>query len=291
MIDNIKISILCLELAHLFYGKTNSVDFNGIVFNPVIFQSQVVKWVANYKNLRLTFIKDLLFIENSIHKFYHGNNYSDFTYLNLNQAFIDLSVALNLDLLVAEVKKIEYGCNIEVNNTTQIIENVITYHNHFFLPMSSKSKIYGKKLQATDYAIKLYDKQLEVKLHNKLSLEIPLLRYEKEIINMRFLLKKGIAIRSVADLLNVDNLNLLANDLISTFVEIQKKHFLDLGELKIEELKKYCLLENSDARKVALKKYRVSLNRYLKEFENKVDTDFYKNIENKISEKLFKLLH
>lgn len=290
MIDNLKISILCLELAHLFYGKTNSIDFNGIVFNPVIIQSYVVKWIASLKNLRLTFIKDQLIIENSIHKFYHGNNYCDFTLSELEKAINQLSEYLGFDIFKAKVLKLEYGCNIRIENPIATIEFIKDYKNKSFSQCYKNSICYGKKIEMTDFSIKLYDKQKEVKLHYKKDIDDSLLRIEKEIKNMRHLHKNGIPIYLVSDLINPQNLLKLKEDLVFTFREINKEPFINLNNLSVEVCKKIAAIKDQLICKHIHKISPRSLNSYRKEIENLSNPHFYNSIEKKIEEKLQALI-
>lgn len=234
MIDNIKICIICFELAHLFNGKTNSIDYKGIIFNPIIIQSHVVKWIASFNNLRLTFIKDQLIIENSIHKFYHGNNYCDFTLSEFEKAIKQLSEYLGFDIFKAKVNKFEYGCNIQIENPMALIEMINNYKGKFFQTLYEKTFIYGKKLILSDFAIKFYDKKKEVKFHDKIKLDHCLLRFEKVIISMRHLHKKGIPIHLVRDLISPQNLLKLKEDLILTFRKINKEPFINLNNLSLE---------------------------------------------------------
>ena len=278
MIDNITIKVVCFEMAHYFANKTNTAEYNGISFNPKIENSKVVKWTGKLQNLYLTFQKDELTISNSIHKFYHGNNYCDFHFEELIQAFINLSEILQIDLSEAKIKKIEYGCNLTDPGAIQLLPKLRRYKSRFFVAMYSKTVVYGKKVSFTNYAIKFYNKQLEVKLHDKSVIEKATLRYEKEA-KIRYLRQKSFPIETVADLLKLSNLKLLVADLLETSREIDKKQFIDLDSLSIEELKKYSLLENGEAHKVALKNHRISVNRYKKELKPKCNANFYDDFE------------
>ena len=176
------------------------------------------------------------------------------------------------------------------DNPMNLIEKIKDYKGKFFKSMYDKSKEYGKKLDLTDFAIKLYDKKMEVKFHDKLNLDFNLLRFEKEVKHIRYLQQKGIPICTVSDLLNPTNLRKLADDLITTFREIHKDPFVDLSKMNLDELKKYSLLVNLDVLKVAQMKSRRSVNSYRKEMSAKIDNEFYDKTETMLSAKMNKLL-
>lgn len=290
MIDWIKIRLLDFQIAHELDGKTQSTDWHGLKFDPVIKAGMVKFWRSNLKNLQLVIRGDTLIITNSIHKFYHGNNYTDFYYSELKQAFADLSAVLDINILEAKVTSFEYGCNIRIDNPMQLIEKLKGYKCNSFNPMYEKSKIYGLKLDVNDYAIKFYDKQMEVKIHGKVKLDFGLLRYEKEVKYLRYIQKKGIPINRVCDLLKKDNLQKLADDLIETYKEIHKDPNVDLSKLGIEELKKYSVLQNKEVSKHLTKRSPRSIRSYRKDLESKVDPHFYQTIEQLITAKLNELI-
>ncbi|MGQ7868958.1 hypothetical protein [Sunxiuqinia sp. sy24] len=290
MIDNTSIVIQSFELAHLFSGKTDSVTYRGITFDPIIKKGQIICWRAELNNLRLSLIKDQLRISNSIHKYFHRNNYSDFTYKQLIQAFNQLSESLGIDLLNAKVKRLEYGCNIPLHDVMPLINNIISIKAKYFMPMNSNSVIYGKKLDLNDYSVKLYDKQFEVKKHNKIRLPQPLLRYEKVVKRMRYLHKKGIHIHTVEDLLVLDNLQALADDLTLTFRQIEKTNIIEFNKLDLEGLKKYCLLQNPNVLAYATKNHRRSVNRYKNEIRAIESNEYYNEIQDRMEERFQILL-
>ena len=81
MIDDIKldISLDISEELNVFISKV--YDLHGILFYPVLNTKtgQVKYWESTYENLKLRLTNDSLVVLNSWHKFFKGNNYSDYT--------------------------------------------------------------------------------------------------------------------------------------------------------------------------------------------------------------------
>ena len=93
-----------------------------------------------------------------------------------------------------------------------------------FIPMPQGI---GKSCEHSQYFIKIYNKGAQFNLPENI------LRIENRVRTMDYLHSKGIYIRSLADLLNVHNLKLLGNNLLSRFNEIL---FFD-STIEIENLR------------------------------------------------------
>ena len=119
MIDCIKIQLISFLLARELAGKTKSTVVCGLKFDPVFNDGVVRSWKSKLRNLQLVIYGDKLTITNSIHKYYHGNNYSDFTAEQLKQSFSDLATRLSLNIMEARVLKVEYGCNVSIRQSDE----------------------------------------------------------------------------------------------------------------------------------------------------------------------------
>src|SRR5689334_4349649 len=86
----------------------------GLTFVPDYRPNSLIpyRYKAEYKNMRITLRGNTLTIENSIHKMKHGNNYSEFSYVDLLTAVDDLVLKFNLIPKYVEVKRFEFGLNI-----------------------------------------------------------------------------------------------------------------------------------------------------------------------------------
>jgi len=291
MFDNIQIELIIDSPPREIYRqKAEPFMCMGLYFIPKYsVDGNVIHYQSNIKNLIIRIHGNKLIIKNSIHKFHKGNNYSDFYIADLESAICLLSEMLDMNLLEAEVKKIEYGCNIPVDAPENIYNGLIGYQRGYFTPMFDKAREYGKKQYSTDYNIKLYDKQFEVLKHSKKSIN-PLTRFEKEIKNMRYLRKKGIAIYYLSDLLKKDIWEALKSDLLQTFKKIQKKPVVSFQNLNITEIKEYAICSNTEIVPYVKKNHSRSYARYKKKFDSISENSIYLNFRNEIEHKCSELI-
>ena len=115
-VDNIKLSLTC----HISEDILNARDvfiYHDLVFIPGYNSTgEIYKYTSQIKNLRITYFpaSTIWHVENSIHKFADGGNYTDFGLKKLATAIEELSEILKLHISQATIKKLECGCNINV---------------------------------------------------------------------------------------------------------------------------------------------------------------------------------
>ncbi|MBC6109942.1 hypothetical protein ACFOG5_07795 [Pedobacter fastidiosus] len=147
-----------------------------------------------------------MWLTGSLHKLWHGNNYSSFTYPEL-KACIDY--VCNQFGIIPEnwnILKMEYGVNISTSfETTSFLNRLIGIKYHPFNRMKPTQKVSGHDCYFTDWAAKIYNKGKQY------NLSYPLLRIEKKVIKARYLQK--LKINTLADL-TPSNLSVLGNDLL-----------------------------------------------------------------------------
>ena len=196
MIDNITISIDAKMPVGVFVGN-NAVEFNEKLFIPKfsIF-GDVTEYSTKYKKLYIKFkpASNKLIIVNSLHKFCHGNNYSDFTLTELHDVVEELSDGLSHDIFGGEIKKIECGCNIHVPDATAAYQQLKSYHGKSYQPEWHNGKPYGATCRSTNYVIKAYDKTIQVKAVDKVKIPDNLFRFEVKTTCMDALHKRKMPI-------------------------------------------------------------------------------------------------
>lgn len=218
----------------------------GLKFSPRYNSEGLIRYyAAEWWNLFLIISGDKLILRNSIQKFYCGNNYKDFTLKDFRKAISILSKRLNIDIGEANVKKFEYGCNVPHPNPEIIYSSLIGYQRGKFNPMMNGARVYGSKQVSSDYTVKAYDKQYEVSKHHKLIIK-PVVRYEKMVKNIRYLNRKGIKISKVKHLLKRNIWRALSEDLLETYMGIQKKPIVNYNELPIQIVKEIAVLEHNE---------------------------------------------
>jgi len=122
-----------------------------------------------------------LWISGSFHKSSQRNNSKGFFVHELKRELLKLSENLKIELTNIEVKNIEFGFNIELEDSPSIfIENIKSYRRRVFYDMGVKNgRVIGKCCALSEYRIKLYDKGLQSNSGFRR------LRFEVKIIKMR----------------------------------------------------------------------------------------------------------
>lgn len=286
MIDNISIEQTLENLPKEIQEKKNiPFEWKGIIFKPIFSKDGIVIYYrAEWRNLFLKIRWDKFTITNSIHKFYHGNNYSVFTIHDFREAIKELSSQFKLDFTKAKVKKIEYGCNLSYRKPDYLIDSLISYRRGRFVSMLKRAKSYGRKQISTDYEIKMYNKKKETWLHYGRHIRT-IVRFEKKIINMRYLRGRGINISFVDDLLKKKTWEALSLDLIETFSEILKSPDISLDKLSPEQLKELAVVTNEEIGAHMKRKHPRTYSRYKKKTSRIGISSEYLKFQNKLENK------
>lgn len=155
-------------------------------------------------------------VKGSLHKFYNNgqHNADQFTINNLLLTLDLLVRDYGFDLFKSKINGVEFGVNIELPfSINQVLDNLICYKNQPFAK-DTRSKIPYYVCQRQRYAVKLYDKGKQKGLTGNL------LRFEIRVNKMQYFNDSGIILRTLADLSNVANYELLGVLLVETFNEI-----------------------------------------------------------------------
>lgn len=78
MIDNLNIGVIIKPPIQVAQQTSEPFDINGIYFKPIWHENGYKSYNAVLDNLKLNILNDRLSINNSWHKYYKGNNYSDY---------------------------------------------------------------------------------------------------------------------------------------------------------------------------------------------------------------------
>ncbi len=301
MLDTISMQ-KCIVPPQSFIGRIKEpIEYNNILFNPLYSAcGHVNRYLANIDNLKLTLSEfganHYLTITNSLHKFWVGNNYSDYYYYDIKDTIEYLTDCLGVSLLDAELGKLSYGVNIEAE-ANKVYPYWASFKNKEFWVMQMKGKKYGAYTQLTDFKVKGYDKTLEVWRNDREKIDSQLFRFEVEVSKMRHLNKrsKPLNIRTVKDLLDTSKLQLLGDDLLTKFDAIDKECQYDFTKLKRPEAMAYAIMTSDEAIRGHLKEnYSKTFERHktnFKKAKKKIITDdSQENIRYLISEKWQQLL-
>ena len=298
MIDDVKIEIpleLTEELDMSYSAKP--IEFNDVIFSPKKYNNDeyVIYYQAKVNNLIFRINNDNLTIINSFHKFFKGNNYTDYSLNQIEATYVDVCNAIDVDILNAKIKKIAYGLVIKTN-AKKNYDSWLYHKSTKPSLMTKRGKQYGVKFYKTDYNIKGYDKSLESKLNNQVKIDLDLFRFEVEVINMKNLWKRKNPIRiyTVKDLFSYEVVQYLMGDLINKYEEIEKEHIYDYSLLKKEGRSVLSMMKNHPLRSYLRKSENKTYKRYktkLKLIERLSDEQYHHTTLRLLNDKATQLLN
>ncbi|MEX2512356.1 MAG: hypothetical protein WD398_05580 [Cyclobacteriaceae bacterium] len=181
MIDDLVVEMQITPPQEVLREIHGTFEYCGVIFQPKFRMGRVTKYYGNLKNLLVEILYDKLFIRNSWHKYYHGNNHGDFTYGEIKQTIQLLTGRFGKGFLEAKIKKMAVGCNLPMDAGNIIIKCLALGPDIFQdMKFGNKHRTYGKYIKKTHSKFKVYNKQWEVKEHDRQKIT-PTLRLELEL--------------------------------------------------------------------------------------------------------------
>lgn len=208
---------------------------------------KVNSYYCTYKDIRIKINNDYPFITfvGSLHKYYCGNNYSQFSFSDFLECIDRLQADFGIIPKQTNLKRIEFGVNIypdlEVEN---ISERIIAYKRSRFCQME-KGKVRGSigiHCDMDRFKIKIYDKAKHY------SLQENILRYEivvKKMVQMHKVWKLNV--KTLKDLSNKSVWIRLSQILLKTFDKILLDQIFEEKLLSTKEHLLYLRYRNSDS--------------------------------------------
>lgn len=280
--------IIVVSWIETFYLDQPYIPFEkfGLIFTPVFFKntSEIRGYQSNYKGLRIVLSNNNIIVSNSLHKFFKGNNYSDFSRKELYNAIDDLCGKFQIEASKWEIKQLEFGLNIfEFELMHQILDCILSYKNTEFDRMKHKTQNYGKKFSKSEYSIKFYDKRMQVKFMDKLNLDFNILRIEIAYNNRRKL-PKGLL--TLSDLKNENCIKSLFDELDRIIQKIEFDESMDLRESTLDERMLYYASMNPNFLKAEMM-YNKSQVRTIKRNIRVIKEKYmYKNLRDNLRKEL-----
>lgn len=222
MIDDLLVEIDIVPPKEVEIEIREPFDYYDLIFSPLFRSGRVIKYYANWKNLRLEICYNKLSIKNSWHKFYHGNNYGNYTFSDIKYTIEIFVNKFGKEILNARIKNMTIGCNLSLT-PTDYYTKCASLGPKFFQEMryGNIHKVYGHYVKETNKKFKIYDKQVEVKYHDRLTIQ-PTLRVELEM-KMRYFQKRSkipIRVYTLADLNQNEWISQIKNELANTIQRI-----------------------------------------------------------------------
>lgn len=140
---------------------------------------EIMKYQCEHKNLLFTLNERELIIANSLHKFIKGNNYSDFSLSELIHAVNEIERITEIPASLFFIKKLEFSLNISVSLAPSEYLNWFSdFKGKEYDRMKANQLWYGIKYFFTEYSLKIYDKQRQVRIADRVDIHQKLLRFE-----------------------------------------------------------------------------------------------------------------
>jgi hypothetical protein len=235
VIDNLTLIKECKPPKVLLNANGKPFEYKDIIFYPHYQKGELRRYDGQLKNLRLYWYPEKVIACNSIHKYWHGNNYSDFYLEEMKAAIESLCDSTSINWKNAIFKSMEYGCNVEAKATTAY-RSLTSYKGKDYLPMQFKGKIYGAYCEFTDYKIKGYNKSFQVQKVDKITLGTPLFRWEV-VSNRQRNIETTLELQAptLKDLLLPATWKILANDAVMKYQRTLKVQQFHLARLSLHE--------------------------------------------------------
>lgn len=292
MYDTTKSKITLENLPQAFFAnKLQNIDWGGFLWRPVQNkQTHIIGHQTELQNLKLRLFGSDLQIENSLQKFYMGNNHEEFTYSMVVEAIEKLNNLLPFDVYNAKLSQADVGVVIN-HDTEQETSRWLDYKGTKPMPMLSRNRVYGCEIRKTDYKFKAYDKTFEAQKTAGTILQEKLMRVELRGNNRYFNNRANpIGMYTVRDLIDPIKYQLMGNEFLNFYTAIKKKPNLDFSIWSTKDLRLYGCMNYDDTAN-AMKRYHKDTYKkeraqYLKLLANNQDAMLEDVLFNKLKEKV-----
>lgn len=191
---------------------------------------------AEYFGLKFHLKKDKIRLQGSVHKYRNEgkHNYDDFKAVDVAEVVRELSEHFEIDTSTTFLNNVEFGVNVVLPFRVHVVlDNLIAHKGKPFKYTVDDGMGYYQ-CEKTHFIIKIYDKGKQHKLPENV------LRFEIKVMRMQYLETKGIKLRYLSDLLNMDIYEPLGNILTKVFEEILfGDNTINEYNLTTKELEKY----------------------------------------------------
>ena len=256
MYDTLKIKHQVIQLPKEVIEQQEQPFFwKGLKWIPIFNKktNQVKAYETNVSNLKLELKGNTISCNNSLQKWFMGNNYELFTYSAVVKALEKLDSVLPFNVYKANIHYLAVGTVIE-EEAKPILDPWLSLNGKTSIPMLGANKQYGKKFYFTDYNVKGYDKTFEVKTHDRNTIGKSIFRFELEIYTRNLNKRKNfIGIYTVKDLIDKNKFKMLTDELFDKYDKIEKKLSVALSQLNNKEKEVLALFQNQEI----LKQYKI----------------------------------
>jgi hypothetical protein len=167
--------------------------------------------IRKYESNKMVTIK----LEGSVHKFQQGQNYRDFSCLDVFNVIDEITQLLGIAAGNIKIHQMEFGLNLMARiHSNQILKNIVSHKGREFEQKFYNNKGYLKRFVWTNYIFKIYDKGLQYQLDQDI------IRVEIKAQKMQFFEQQKIRVSTLADLYDVALYPRLEDALIKALSEL-----------------------------------------------------------------------
>jgi hypothetical protein len=191
---------------------------------------------AVYMGMKFNITYNKVRLQGSLHKYRNEgrHNYDDFTSSEVAKVVQELQERFEIDIYKTFLNNVEFGVNVVLPFGVHVVlDNLITYKGKHFERFVDKGISYYQ-CKLSKFIIKCYNKGKQYNLPDNV------LRFEIKVTAMQYLETKGIKLRYLSDLLNMDIYEPLGNTLTEVFEEILfGDNTINESDLTTKELETY----------------------------------------------------
>lgn len=209
MIDGIKTYGLKTDPQKLIENQYLDGHWKTTINSDAVIQNNF----AEYFGLKFTIKNAKVRLEGSVHKYRNEgrHNYDDFTAVDVAEVVRELSERFEIDTTQTQLNNVEFGVNVILPfRVSVVLNNLIVYKGEPFMRLNEEGMNYYQ-CKKTQFIIKIYDKGKQYNLPENV------LRFEIKVLRMQYLKLKGVPLRYLSDLLNMDIYEPLGNILTEVF--------------------------------------------------------------------------
>lgn len=210
-------------------------------------------------------------ISNSLQTFWHGHNYGDFAYSDLCECILTICDRLGFDPAEGEILRITPGVNLpRVDVDLSLYDRMIEMRGRKpdYMRLNSGGQTYGTKFVFSEFAIKTYNKTIQVAKKYKAYID-DTIRIEMEITKKGYILR-NLPLRNLSDLLDQEKLLTLFTHMMDKMNENIIIDCTDYSKLTRQELAFLALLQNHSKRKFYQDNYPYAYRREKSKLHNKI---------------------
>jgi len=238
MLDNVSLSVDLGAPIMKPIDSRERIIFGNLEFAGILSSRDLETYTykRKEKNLEFTLSNQILRINNSLHKFFAGENYSDYTLEQLKATIHEIEFLTKFQSTDIKIHTCELALNIETELPGKDYLPMFGLCNFQQANnMMSGKTLYGIKYVFTEYSIKIYDKTEHYKLMYSKQLSKNILRFEIEYKKSRRLH----ALNTLADLLDKNKIKSAYEDYFSILQKLRCIQSNDLMLLDGKEMSLY----------------------------------------------------